>query len=57
PTCEDHPFEAIQTNLIGGQNVVEAALSHRVQHVINISTDKAVFKDTDYKLIKKKGLF
>nr|WP_250621142.1 SDR family NAD(P)-dependent oxidoreductase [Bacillus subtilis] len=42
PTCEDHPFEAIQTNLIGGQNVVEAALSHRVQHVINISTDKAV---------------
>ncbi|NEU03149.1 polysaccharide biosynthesis protein, partial [Escherichia coli] len=27
PTCEDHPFEAIQTNLIGGQNVVEAALS------------------------------
>ncbi|MDN0190324.1 nucleoside-diphosphate sugar epimerase/dehydratase [Bacillus stercoris] len=42
PTCEDHPFEAIQTNLIGGQNVVEAALLHRVQHVINISTDKAV---------------
>ncbi|WP_336619277.1 polysaccharide biosynthesis protein, partial [Bacillus subtilis] len=26
-----------------GQNVVEAALSHRVQHVINISTDKAVY--------------
>lgn len=57
PTCEDNPFEAIQTNLIGGQNVVEAALINGVQHVINISTDKAVFKDTDYKLTKKKGLF
>ncbi|MCC9024487.1 polysaccharide biosynthesis protein, partial [Bacillus nakamurai] len=42
PTCEDNPFEAIQTNLIGGQNVAEAALLQEVTHVINISTDKAV---------------
>lgn len=43
PTCEDNPFEAIQTNLIGGQNVAEAALLQEVTHVINISTDKAVY--------------
>ncbi|MDL5612269.1 SDR family NAD(P)-dependent oxidoreductase [Bacillus halotolerans] len=53
PTCEDNPFEAIQTNLIGGQNVVEAALINGVQHVINISTDKAVFNDINYKYTKK----
>ena len=57
PTCEDHPFEAIQTNLIGGQNVAEAALLQEVTHVINISTDKTVFLDMNDKTNKKKGLF
>lgn len=57
PTCEDHPFEAIQTNLIGGQNVAEAALPQEVTHVINISTDKTVFLDMNDKTNKKKGLF
>ncbi|MCA6606841.1 SDR family NAD(P)-dependent oxidoreductase [Bacillus safensis subsp. safensis] len=42
PTCEDNPFEAVQTNIIGGQHVIEAALEHEVSHVVNISTDKAV---------------
>ncbi|MFS0656715.1 SDR family NAD(P)-dependent oxidoreductase [Bacillus sp. 179-C3.3 HS] len=42
PTCEDNPFEAVQTNIIGGQHIIEAALEHEVRHVVNISTDKAV---------------
>ncbi|OYN64981.1 SDR family NAD(P)-dependent oxidoreductase [Bacillus safensis] len=42
PTCEDNPFEAVQTNVIGGQHVIEAAIEHEVSHVVNISTDKAV---------------
>ncbi|WP_144556955.1 SDR family NAD(P)-dependent oxidoreductase [Bacillus pumilus] len=42
PTCEDNPFEAVQTNIIGGQHVIEAAIEHEVSHVVNISTDKAV---------------
>lgn len=46
PTCEDNPFEAVQTNIIGGQHVIEAALEHEVSHVVNISTDKAVYQDT-----------
>ena len=40
--CESHPFEAIKTNVIGTQNVVEAALEHDVERIIMISTDKAV---------------
>jgi len=40
--CENHPIEAIKTNVIGTQNVVEAALYHKVGRIIMISTDKAV---------------
>ncbi len=42
PLCEYNPFEAIQTNVLGTQNVIEAALTNGVKQVINISTDKAV---------------
>ena len=42
PLCEYNPFEAIKTNVLGAQNVIEAALSNDVERVINISTDKAV---------------
>lgn len=42
PLCEYNPFEAIKTNVIGTQNVIEAALACGVEKVINISTDKAV---------------
>lgn len=42
PVCEDHPFEAIKTNLIGSENVIKAALAHNVRKVVNISTDKAI---------------
>jgi len=42
PLCEYNPFEAIKTNVLGTQNVIEASLSNDVEKVINISTDKAV---------------
>jgi UDP-N-acetylglucosamine 4,6-dehydratase len=42
PFCEYNPFEAIKTNVIGTQNVLEASLTEEVQSVIFISTDKAV---------------
>jgi FlaA1/EpsC-like NDP-sugar epimerase len=42
PLCEYNPFEAIKTNVLGTQNVIEAALVNGVNKVINISTDKAV---------------
>ena len=42
PLCEYNPFEAIKTNIVGSQNVIEAARRHGVKKVIAISTDKAV---------------
>ena len=41
PAAEYNPFEAVKTNVIGGQNVIEAALSQGVKKVIALSTDKA----------------
>ncbi len=41
PATEYNPFEAVKTNIIGGQNVIEAALSNHVEKVIALSTDKA----------------
>ena len=41
PTAEYNPFEAVKTNVIGGQNVIDAALSQDVKNVIALSTDKA----------------
>lgn len=40
--CEYNPFEAIQTNVIGAENVVAAALANDVPRTISLSTDKAV---------------
>lgn len=41
PFCEYNPFEAVKTNIIGSQNVIDAALKKNVKNVIAISTDKA----------------
>jgi UDP-N-acetylglucosamine 4,6-dehydratase len=41
PTAEYNPFECIQTNVIGAENVIRAALDNRVQRVVALSTDKA----------------
>lgn len=42
PLCEYNPFEAVKTNLIGTQNLIEVARLNNVHKVITISTDKAV---------------
>lgn len=43
PSCEYFPFEAVQTNIVGAENIVQAIAEHRlpVQTVVGISTDKA----------------
>lgn len=42
PACEYNPFEAVQTNVIGGANVIEASIDAGVTRVLALSTDKAV---------------
>ncbi|MDP3792375.1 MAG: UDP-N-acetylglucosamine 4,6-dehydratase (inverting) [bacterium] len=42
PILESNPFEAVKTNIIGSQNVIEAALDSKASHVLLISSDKAV---------------
>src|SRR3954471_7873081 len=42
PACEYNPFEAVQTNVIGAENVVTAAIENDVPRTIALSTDKAV---------------
>jgi UDP-N-acetylglucosamine 4,6-dehydratase (inverting) len=41
PICEYNPFEAIKTNVLGAQNVIEAAMGAGVKQVVALSTDKA----------------
>ena len=41
PAAEYNPFEAVKTNVIGGQNVIDACLNSNVKRVIALSTDKA----------------
>ena len=41
PTAEYNPFECIKTNVLGAQNVIEAALDTKVERVVALSTDKA----------------
>ena len=43
PACEYNPFEAIQTNVLGAKNVIDAAIDAGVKRVIGLSTDKAFF--------------
>jgi len=43
PSCEFHPMEAVKTNVLGTENVLEAAIACGVKKVICLSTDKAVY--------------
>lgn len=43
PSCEFHPMEAVKTNVIGTENVLEAAIQNGVKRVVCLSTDKAVY--------------
>jgi len=42
PACEYNPFEAVRTNVLGAQHVVDSAIDAGVKNVVNLSTDKAV---------------
>jgi len=43
PSCEFHPMEAVKTNVVGTENVLEAAIQNEVRRVVCLSTDKAVY--------------
>jgi UDP-glucose 4-epimerase len=43
PTCEFYPQQAINTNILGAENVLEAAANNKVKNVVVLSTDKAVY--------------
>ena len=43
PSCEFYPLEAVKTNVLGCENVLEAAIIHGVKNVVCLSTDKAVY--------------
>ena len=42
PACEYNPFEAVKTNVLGAQNIIDAAIDEGVEKVVALSTDKAV---------------
>lgn len=43
PSCEFHPLEAVKTNVMGTENVLDSAIKHAVERVVVLSTDKAVY--------------
>ena len=43
PSCEFYPLEAVKTNVLGTENVLEAAITNGVERVVCLSTDKAVY--------------
>lgn len=43
PSCEFYPLEAVKTNVLGTENVLEAAINCQVKRVVCLSTDKAVY--------------
>ncbi|MEJ9211413.1 polysaccharide biosynthesis protein [Bacillus smithii] len=55
PVCEEQPLEALKTNVLGTQNVIEAALENGVKKVINVSTDKAADPINFYGMTKAIG--
>ncbi|QGQ44726.1 polysaccharide biosynthesis protein [Metabacillus sediminilitoris] len=55
PVCEEQPIEALKTNVIGTQNVIDAAINGNVKKVIYVSTDKASDPSNFYGLSKAMG--
>lgn len=43
PSCEFHPMEAVKTNILGTENLLEAAIQNSVRRVVCLSTDKAAY--------------
>lgn len=55
PICEQYPDEAIKTNIIGTQNLIEAAILNKVDKVVDVSTDKACGANNLYGMTKAVG--
>lgn len=55
PICEEQPDEAIKTNIIGTQNIIEAAIENNVKKVIDVSSDKACNPHNLYGMTKAIG--
>ncbi|MEI2663799.1 SDR family NAD(P)-dependent oxidoreductase [Rossellomorea sp. LJF3] len=55
PVCEFQPLEALKTNVVGTQNIIDAAIENNVEKVINISTDKAANPSNFYGFTKAMG--
>lgn len=55
PVCESQPIEAIKTNVLGTQNVIEAAIENEVKKVIYVSTDKVSDPSNTYGMSKALG--
>ncbi len=55
PSCEFYPMEAVRTNIIGTENVMNAAIARNVSRVIVLSTDKAVYPINAMGLSKAMG--
>jgi UDP-glucose 4-epimerase len=43
PSCEFFPYQALLTNAVGSQNVIDSAIAHNISRVVCLSTDKAVY--------------
>ena len=43
PSCEFFPMQAVRTNVMGTENVLDSAISHKVENVVVLSTDKAAY--------------
>jgi len=52
PICEEHPYETVKTNIIGTENVIDAAINNNVKKVIGVSSDKAVSPYNIYGMTK-----
>jgi FlaA1/EpsC-like NDP-sugar epimerase len=55
PVCEEQPYEALKTNVLGTQNVIEAAMINNVNKVIYVSTDKVADPSNFYGFSKAMG--
>lgn len=55
PICEEQPYEAIKTNIIGVENLIKASIENKVKKVIDVSTDKAVDPINVYGMTKALG--
>ena len=43
PSCEFFPMQAVMTNILGSNNVIQSAIAHKIEKVVCLSTDKAVY--------------